>query len=508
MPIENKHFDDAILIVGAGLAGLFLALRLAPRKCVVLSQSPIGTTASSAWAQGGIAAALSKGDSADLHAKDTIIAGAGLVDETAAKIIATDGPQRIADLFALGVPFDKTESGEFELGLEAAHSMARVAKVSGDLAGREIMKSLIARAQAAEHITILENTWALSLLQSENGAIGGVLAGVKGGYINIHAAHTVLATGGIGGLYAATTNPIEARGQGLGMAARCGALIRDPEFVQFHPTALNIGKDPAPLASEALRGDGAILRNKDGASFMENYHELGNLAPRDIVARAVFAENASGRGAFLDATKAIGAHFPEAFPTVFASAMAAAIDPRIEMMPVAPAEHYHMGGILTDLWGRTTLKGLSAIGECASTGVHGANRLASNSLLEAVVFAARLADSLRGDEIKAPEGSVAQIPNMLTDTDLQMLRKSMSANAGVIRNKKSLEKISTEIAELKAKYSRPVPNELVTASLICKAALCRNESRGGHYRDDYLELSEPPKHSYLAIDGEEVIELL
>ena len=507
MKIEDRYFGDAVLIVGAGLAGLFLALRLAPRKCVVLSQSPIGTTASSAWAQGGIAAALGDKDSAELHTKDTIAAGAGLVDETAAKIIATDGPQRIRDLFALGVPFDKTPDGEFELGLEAAHSMARVAKVSGDLAGREIMKSLIARAQAAEHIEILENTWALSLLQAENGAIGGVLAGVKGGYVNIHASHTVLATGGIGGLYDATTNPIEARGQGLGMAARCGALIRDPEFVQFHPTALNIGKDPAPLASEALRGEGAILRNKNGASFMENYHELGNLAPRDIVARAVFAENAAGRGAYLDAVTAIGDHFPKAFPTVFASAMAAGIDPRIEMMPVAPAEHYHMGGILTDLWGRTTLKGLCAIGECASTGVHGANRLASNSLLEAVVFAARLADVLRED-IATYQNVEGEVPNMLLDKDLQNLRKSMSANVGVIRNQSGLEKISAEIGELKAQYSSPIPNELITASLIVKAAIARHESRGGHYRDDFNELVEPPMHSHLAIDGDGDIKLL
>ncbi len=507
MKIEDKYFGDAVLIVGAGLAGLFLALRLFPRKCIVLSQSPIGTTASSAWAQGGIAAALGDKDSAELHTKDTIAAGAGLVDETAAKIIATDGPQRIRDLFALGVPFDKTADGEFELGLEAAHSMARVAKVSGDLAGREIMKSLIFRAQAADHIVILENHWALSLLQSENGAIGGVLAGVKGGYLNLHASHTVLATGGIGGLYAATTNPIEARGQGLGMAARAGALIRDPEFVQFHPTALNIGKDPAPLASEALRGDGAILRNQNGASFMENYHKLGNLAPRDIVARAVFAENASGRGAYLDAVSAIGNHFPEAFPTVFASSMTAGIDPRIQMMPVAPAEHYHMGGILTDLWGRTTLKGLSAIGECASTGVHGANRLASNSLLEAVVFAARLADALREDAAIC-QNAKGEFPNMLLDSDLQSLRKSMSANVGVIRNKVGLEKISTELAELKAKYAHPIPNELITASLIVKAALARHESRGGHYRDDYKELSEPPKHSHLAIGHDEYIELL
>lgn len=495
MNLKN-HNNGRILIVGAGLAGLFLALRLAPRKVLVIAQSPIGKGASSAWAQGGIAAALSKTDTPELHAKDTIAAGAGLVDETAAMIIATEGPKRIADLLALGVPFDRDEKGNLELSLEAAHSMPRVARVAGDLAGREIMKSLIARAQAAEHIEILENHWALSLLQNENGEIGGIMGANSDGPVRIEAAHTILATGGIGGLYAVTTNPIEARGQGVGMAARAGALIRDPEFVQFHPTSINIGKDPAPLASEALRGDGAILRNGDGIAFMEKYHPAKELAPRDIVARAVFAEAHSQRGAFLDAREAAGELFPEHFPTIFAACMDAGIDPRFEMIPVIPAEHYHMGGIMTDNWGFSTLPGLSAIGECASTGVHGANRLASNSLLEAVVYADRCARALGESEIK--EKGVVFAPNVapLRHDSLQILRKSMSKNCGVIRNQKGLEELLETIVQLEKNNQS---NEIITASLIAKSALNRHESRGGHYREDFPEVSNSEQSTYTQI---------
>ena len=500
--------EDKILIVGAGLAGLFLALKLAPRPCIVLSQSPIGTGASSAWAQGGMAAALAVGDSPELHARDTVAAGAGLVDEVVALMVAKDGPKRIQDLLELGVPFDTDEKGALELGLEAAHSKARVARVAGDLAGREIMKSLIAKAQAASHIRILENHWALALLQNPNGAIGGVIAGHKGGQLRIEAAHTVLATGGIGGLYALTTNPIEARGQGLGMAARCGALICDPEFVQFHPTSINIGRDPAPLASEALRGDGAILRNADGTAFMAKYHSDADLAPRDIVARAVAIENQSGRGAFLDATSAIGAHFPTAFPTVFASCMSANIDPRTQMIPVAPAEHYHMGGIATDLWGKTSLQGLSAIGECASTGLHGANRLASNSLLEAVVMANRVALALHGAHLEAPQNCAFRLPAQLKSDKLQVLRRAMSENAGVVRGENSLKALLQVIDNLKTYPVEASPNELVTAKLVATAALHRQESRGGHWREDFQHLSESPKHSHLAIGKNGDIEIL
>ena len=377
---------DSILVVGAGLAGLFLALKLAPRRVTVLSQAPLGQASSSAWAQGGLAAALAPEDDPKLHAQDTVAAGAGLVDPAIAGLIAREGPARVMDLIALGVPFDRTRDGKLAQSLEAAHSRPRVVRVAGDLAGKAIMDALIAAARAAPHIEIVENVRARSLLRDANGRVRGVVCDAG---THFEGAETVLATGGVGGLYEVTTNPPEAMGQGIAMAARAGALIGDPEFVQFHPTAIDIGRDPAPLATEALRGEGAHLINAKGESF------VSDLAARDVVARAIHLERAAGRGAFLDAREAVGSHFPRSFPTVFAACMSAGLDPRVAPIPVAPAAHYHMGGIVTDVWGRTTLDGLWAVGECASTGAHGANRLASNSLLEAVVFAHRIAERLR-----------------------------------------------------------------------------------------------------------------
>jgi L-aspartate oxidase len=488
--------DGAVLIVGAGLAGLFLALKLAPRRCVVLSPAPIGQAASSAWAQGGLAAALAPDDSPQSHADDTIKAGAGLVDPVIAMLIATEGPARVRDLLEIGVPFDKNPDGSLALSMEAAHSHARVARVAGDLAGREIMASLIKAVRASDHITLLEGVGARALLQHGDGRVGGVFA-QNGQEVRIEADETVFATGGSGGLFAVTTNPVEAAGQGLGMAARCGALISDPEFVQFHPTAIDIGKDPAPLATEALRGDGAILVNRDGTPFMARYHPLKDLAPRDIVARAVAIESAAEGGAFLDCTKAIGAHFPDAFPTVFASCMAANIDPRHEFIPIAPAAHYHMGGIVTDMWGKTTLEGLSAIGECASTGVHGANRLASNSLLEAVVFANRTADRLRFALPNGKAGGSYQPSPALTPDNRKTLRQAMSAKAGVVRDGVGLSGLIETIDEISTASGNS--NELVTARLIATSALARHESRGGHYRADYPDAIEPAKRSFVTL---------
>jgi L-aspartate oxidase len=490
--------DGAVLIVGAGLAGLFLALKLAPRRCVVLSPAPFGQAASSAWAQGGLAAALAPKDSAQSHADDTILAGAGLVDPVIAKLIATQGPARVRDLLDIGVPFDKNPDGSLALSLEAAHTHPRVARVAGDLAGREIMSSLIKAVRACDHITLIEGVGARALLQHSDGRIGGVFA-QNGREIRIEADETVFATGGSGGLFAVTTNPVEAAGQGLGMAARCGALIGDPEFVQFHPTAIDIGQDPAPLATEALRGEGAILVNRDGHAFMDRYHPLKELAPRDIVARAVAIESAGEGGAFLDCSKAVGSHFPEHFPTVFASCMAAHIDPRTMPIPVTPAAHYHMGGIVTDMWGKTSLDGLSAIGECASTGVHGANRLASNSLLEAVVFANRVAERLRfAPSTGKAGGSFAPSPK-LAPTPRQVLRNAMSAKAGVVRDGVGLNELLNTLDDVESQAGQT--NELVTARLIAKAALARQESRGGHYRSDYPNTDKQARHSFVTSDA-------
>jgi L-aspartate oxidase len=412
-------------------------------------------------------------------------------------LIAKDGPARVRDLLDLGVAFDRHEDGSLALSLEAAHSHARVARVAGDLAGREIMANLIKAVRACDHITLVEGVAARALLQTETGRIGGVLA-MNGRPIRLEAEETVLATGGSGGLFRVTTNPVEAAGQGLGMAARAGALVADAEFVQFHPTAMDFGRDPAPLATEALRGEGAQLVNLDGTPFMAGYHYLGDLAPRDSVARAVASEIAAGRGAYLDCRAAIGAGFPDHFPTVFAACAASGLDPRTDLIPIAPAAHYHMGGIVTDVWGKTTLDGLSAIGECASTGVHGANRLASNSLLEAVVFAHRVAERLRdapsGGQAGGDAASIAPLP---ADA-LQILRTEMTAKAGVVRDAAGLTSLIGTIHHLKAQHGST--NELVTAGLIAEGALARQESRGGHYRSDFPKELDPAKRSFVTLE--------
>ncbi len=478
-----------VLIVGAGLAGLFLALKLAPRRVTVLSQAPLGQASSSAWAQGGLAAALAPSDDPALHAEDTIKAGAGLVDPVVARLIADDGPARVMDLIALGVPFDRTPDGHLAQSLEAAHSRPRVVRVSGDLAGKAIMDALIGAAHVAEHIEIVETARACALLHDDRGRVGGVLC--EGG-ARFEAAETVLATGGAGGLYAVTTNPPEAIGAGMAMAARAGALIADPEFVQFHPTAIDVGRDPAPLATEALRGEGAHLVNAQGLAF------VSDLAPRDVVARAIHGERAVGHGAFLDARAAVGDRFPEHFPTVFAACAAAGIDPRVQLIPVAPAAHYHMGGIAIDLWGRTTLEGLWAVGECTSSGAHGANRLASNSLLEAVVFAHRIADRLREDGGAGVTGVLkAEAPPVLPEPARTELRDLMQAHAGVVRDKKGLSHALDHVEHLIQQHGRA--NALIAARLIVGAALGREESRGGHYRSDFPD-AQAPRRTFVTLD--------
>lgn len=471
---------DSILIVGAGLAGLYLALKLAPRRCMVLSQAPLGQASASAWAQGGLAAALAPEDAPALHAEDTEKAGAGLVDPAVAALIARDGPARVLDLIALGVPFDRTPDGKLAQSLEAAHSRPRVIRVSGDLAGKAIMDALIAAARAAAHIEVIENARAEALLLDADGRVCGALNGGEA----FAAAEVVLATGGLGGLYAVTTNPAEAMGQGLAMAAAAGALIADPEFVQFHPTAIDVGRDPAPLATEALRGEGARIVNGAGDAFVPD------LAPRDVVARAIHVERAAGRGAFLDARSAVGDRFPRDFPTVFEACMRAGLDPRAAPIPIASAAHYHMGGIATDIWGRTSVAGLWAVGECASTGAHGANRLASNSLLEAVVFAERIAERLRDAPGSAPPQTRAAGPAPpLPGPARSELRQLMQAHAGVVRDAAGLALALDRIDALC--HVHGAASALTAARLIVAAALARCESRGAHYRSDFPNAGAP-----------------
>ena len=486
------HIHNGPLIIGAGLAGLSAALAAAPHKALVLAPIALGAACSSAWAQGGIAAALSDKDSPEAHAIDTVNAGAGIVDEAAAAILTALGPKTVYHLNAIGAPFDHQADGSFVLNREAAHSLARVARVGGDLAGKKILEAVVATALQAPSIEIWEGAQALGLITSDSGAVIGALVEHQNRTIEVYAPVTVLASGGSGGLFAVTTNPANLRGEGMAMAALAGAIIADPEFVQFHPTALDFGKDPAPLATEALRGEGATLVTRDGHRFVFDDHPDGELAPRDIVARAVHKANQKG-GAFLDARTAIGVHFDEEFPTVFASCMANGVDPRTELMPVAPAAHYHMGGVAADTTGRTSLKGLYAVGECASTGVHGANRLASNSLLEAAAFgecaghdAVKNMPAVSDIEAFAPDTAHAHVPAaapVLPAADLKRLRDGMSRYAGVVRTEDGLQTLLRLIDDLDTRYPRALP--LVSARLIVTCALNRRESRGSHYRPDY-----------------------
>lgn len=494
-----------ILIIGAGVAGLFTALKLAPRPVTIVTARPLGKGGSTPWAQGGMAAAIGEDDTANLHFADTMNAGDGLVDPEAASLLVDGGMAAVEDLTRFGVHFDHDDRGVLLLGREAAHCRNRIVHATGDRAGAAIMAALTKSAHAASHITILEKIVVEDLLTDDHGAVAGVLAYdiVKGMRVQICASETVLATGGLGGLYAVTTNPIPAQGHGLAFAARAGAIIRDPEFIQFHPTALDVGVDPAPLATEALRGDGAVLVNSDSKRFMENYHKALELAPRDVVARAVEAERLAGRSVFLDARDAIGDAFPVSFPTVFSACQKAGIDPRTELMPVAPAAHYHMGGVFTDLDGRSSLDGLWAVSEVASSGVHGANRLASNSLLEAVVFSGRIADSLREIDVNtrpnptAPEDRLLLASTPAEPAAMKTLRVAMSKGCALIRTKDSLHRVIATIDELNAYegMTSGLKSALISAELIAQGALAREESRGAHYRSDFPQTDEEPCHT-------------
>ncbi len=493
---ERMAFDG-VLVIGAGLAGLTAALAAAPRRVLVISPAPLGEACASAWAQGGMAAALAPDDSPELHAADTLAAGAGLCDPEAVRVLTTEGPAAIAHLAALGAPFDRRADGSFVQSLEAAHSRARVARVGGDGAGAAIMGAVISAAKRAEHIQILEAAAALALLQDGAGRVRGALvqlAGLQGGAPReITAAATILATGGLGGVYAVTTDPVAVRGEGLALAALAGAEILDPEFVQFHPTGLDVAMDPAPLATEALRGEGARLINADGRAFMADYDPAGDLAARDIVARAIESERRAGRGAFLDTRPPLISDMAHEFPAVFAACAAAGIDPRRQPIPVLPATHYHMGGVATDLDGATSLAGLFAAGECAATGVHGANRLASNSLLEAAVFGARAGRAARdvtgGPAPIMPVNAAPTLPGQA----MAELRRRMTAQAGVVRDAQGLGDLLAWIAAAEAAHGPALP--LIAAKLVAGRALDRRESRGAHFRADYPSANATAAHT-------------
>jgi L-aspartate oxidase len=448
----------------------------------------------SAWAQGGIAVALGPGDSPSQHAADTLAAGGGLADPEAVRILTSEGPDRIYELLAMGAKFDRGPDGKLGLGLEAAHTKPRIIHSGGDRTGAALISCLAEVVRELPEIELLEHTEVTSLL-TENGAVVGVAILPSGGTASsLPASAVILATGGVGQLYAVTTNPQVATADGWALAHRAGALLQDIEFLQFHPTALKLpGINPAPLISEAVRGAGAILVDTTGNRFALDHDPRGELAPRDVLARAVAAADASG-GAWLDARSIEGV--ASRFPGITAMLLRHHLDPAKDLLPVAPALHYAMGGIQTDLEGRTTLPGLWAVGEVARTGVHGANRLASNSLLEGLVFADRAGRSLsKALHQSSPRpcttpssGERDSGADSECEAIRQEMRNLMTADVGLQRSEASLLHAERELGRL-IRATPPAAwrthNQLLVASLITRAARLRRESLGGHRRTDY-----------------------
>ncbi len=498
-----------VIIVGAGLGALYAALKLAPRPVLMISPEVLGQGASSAWAQGGVAAAMDPADSAQAHARDTLRAGAGTVDPAIAELVTAEARTHILDLTALGTPFDRNADGGYVLSREAAHSFARVVRVRGDQAGAEIMRALVAMVRETPSVQVLEGVMATGL-RVEGGAVVGVdvtLSGPQGSApLLIRAPAVLLAGGGSGGLYALTTNPPRIRGQVIGMAARAGAAIADAEFVQFHPTAIDCGEDPAPLATEALRGEGAHLVNRLGERFMLAVHPDAELAPRDVVARAIYAQTQAGLRPMLDTRACLGARILTEFPAVAGACARAGIDPTREQIPVAAAAHYHMGGVAVDAEGRSDLDRLWVCGEASSTGLHGANRLASNGLLEALVFARRCALSIAARLEPGQEAAPVTLPDLLPGPVpdpvlVARLRRAMTEGAGVLRDAAGLRRCLREIAAIEAAQpdSPALLNMTATASLIAAAALMRQESRGAHCRTDFPDTAPEGRRSRITL---------
>jgi L-aspartate oxidase len=483
------------VIVGTGIAGLWTAWRLASEglSAVLVTKESLADSAS-AWAQGGIAVALGPGDSPGQHAADTLAASDGLADPEAVRILTNEGPDRIYELLALGAVFDRGPDGKLGLALEAAHTRPRIIHSGGDQTGAALISCLAQVVRLHPEIELLEHSEVAGLVTHDGQVVGVTLLPHGGVTSTITASAVILATGGVGQLYAVTTNPKVATADGWALAHHVGAQLRDLEFLQFHPTALKLpGVNPAPLISEAVRGAGAVLLDGASRRFALDFDARGELAPRDIVARAVAAADAAG-GAWLDA-RAIE-NFPSRFPGITAMLGRLGLDPARDLLPVAPALHYAMGGVQTDLEGRTTKPGLWAVGEVARTGVHGANRLASNSLLEGLVFADRvgrsLARSLRTPAPQVSAPAAAGVADSGADAGCEAIRQEMrnlmTADVGVQRSEASL--LHAERGLERLTLATPpkawrTHNQLLVAGLITQAARGRRESRGGHRRTDY-----------------------
>ncbi len=483
-----------LVVVGAGVAALSTALELG--EATVLVDTELGG-GSSPHAQGGLAAALDEGDTTTAHAEDTVTVSGGIGDRYAADVLTGAAPEVVQWLRDLGARFDvEPTTGRLVLGREAGHRARRNVHANGDATGAEIMRTLVDATRANPRIDVRERTTAIDLVRCESDdRVVGVVAVDHAGRYTLHlAGAVVLGTGGYGHLFAATTNPPQVCGAAMAMAARAGIDVADAEMVQFHPTALAAsGFDPLPLLTEALRGEGAVLVNDRGERYMTALHPDAELAPRDIVARGNYAELVAGRRPMLDARAAVGERFPERFPTVFRLAMAAGIDPRRELLPVSPAAHYCMGGVATDGGGRAAKAGLWVVGEAASTGVHGANRLASNSLLEGVVMGRSVAAVVR--DATAPVGERVLIPADALRTDAHdpvefaEVRELLWRCAGVVRDeagmRSGLDMLDGMAGAADGASGPTVRNAVEVARLVLRAALARTESRGAHFRSDF-----------------------
>ena len=527
-----KYSKYSTVIVGSGIAGLYAALKIEqqvnlPDGILLVTKSQLGES-NSRYAQGGMVGVLkeNKNDSTASHISDTIKAGAGLSEFNTVKFISENSDAVIKDLMKFGVEFDRDENGELTFTLEAAHSVNRVLHAGGDATGRMVEETLCKKVSENPNIDIYENTLAIELLVNSEKECRGLVVfnELTGEYETIYASVVILATGGIGQLYKYTTNPIGATGDGIALAYNAGAVLQDMEFVQFHPTALAIdGEENRFLISEAVRGEGAKLVDTDGVEFMAKYHEKKELAPRDIVTRANYNEMLEKHlnNVYLNATCIAKEKLAKRFPNISKKCARNGIDISKDFIPVAPAAHYFMGGIKTNITGETSIKGLYAIGETSSTGLHGANRLASNSLLECVVCAYEVADILQKQELKTPKqidtGIKAAIDKYNNEEDVldeidvtplkHELQNIMWDYVGILRSGKSLTTAIEKLNHLKSKFQRTnkclnkaeyeFKNMLTVAQLIAISAYNRKESRGAHYRLDFLNTNDECIHSCL-----------
>ncbi len=493
-----------VVIIGSGVAGLTAALRLREHvdKVLVVTKDVLNA-GSTQWAQGGIAAALGPEDTPEEHELDTLVAGAGVCDLDAVRVLVTEGPEAVRELIALGTNFDLDAAGELSLTREGGHHRDRIAHAGGDATGAEIQRALIAAIEAAPDIEVIQHALAVDLLLGPDGGVSGVTLhvigeGVRDGVGAVHCRAVVLASGGLGQVFSQTTNPVVSTGDGLAIALRAGATLRDLEFVQFHPTVMYLGPESRgqqPLISEAVRGEGAFLVDDEGNRLLEGVHPLADLAPRDVVAKAIMKRMLeTGRPhMWLDARHLGQALWERRFPTILATTRSHGIDPVTALIPVAPACHYASGGVRTDLYGRTDLPGLYATGEVACSGVHGANRLASNSLLEGLVFSRRIAavlpDGLRPWSHPVADQRTAGLVAGAVRGDLQ---ETMTSRVGVLRSADGLaeatellDKLAGDAAEHVDQDSWETTNLVTISAALTGAAALREETRGSHWRDDY-----------------------